>query len=82
MTTLSDTVVLEELRDWRRFAGALPEGDKALIAEALELCREYFPAIQARDAPSTTESLLMGLMLAQHKEIARLTAELDASEAK
>lgn len=75
--TLSDDAVLDELRGWKRFVDALPEGDRTLIAEALELGREYYPAIQARDALFTAESLFMSLLLAQHKEIARLAAELE-----
>lgn len=74
---LSDEEILKELDSWEGFIGALPEKDGALAAEALELGRGYSSAVLARGSPFTTEPLLMSLLLAQHKEIARLTAELE-----
>jgi len=74
--TLSDAEIMEELDSWRRFADALRAEDRALFMEMLRLCYEYFPAIQARDSPFPTEALFMSLLLAQHKMIVWLAAEI------
>ena len=73
---LSDSEITEELDSWQRFADALRAEDRTLFNEMLRLCYEYFPAIQARDSPFPTEALFMSLLLAQHKTIMQLTAEL------
>ena len=78
--TLSDTEIIEEFESWRRFADALRADDKELFREMLRLCREYFPAIQARDSPFPTEALLMSLLLVQHKIIVRLAEEVQKAE--
>jgi hypothetical protein len=74
--TLSDSEIMEELDSWRRFADALRAEDRALFMEMLRLCYEYFPAMQARDSPFPTEALFMSLLLAQHKMIVWLAAEI------
>ena len=74
--TLSDAEIMEELDSWRRFADALRAEDRALFMEMLRLCYEYLPAIQARDSPFPTEALFMSLLLAQHKMIVWLAAEI------
>jgi len=74
--TLSDSEIMEEVDSWRRFADALRAEDRALFMEMLRLSHEYFPAMQARDSPFPTEALFMSLLLAQHKMIALLTAEI------
>jgi len=74
--TLSGGEIMEELDSWQRFADALRAEDRALFMEMLRLCYEYFPAMQARDSPFTTEALFMSLLLAQHKMIVWLAAEI------
>lgn len=74
--TLADSEIMEEIDSWQRFANALRAEDRALFMEMLRLCHEYFPAMQARDSPFPTEALLMSLLLAQHKMIAWLAAEI------
>ena len=74
--TLSDSEIMEELDSWRRFADALRAEDRALFMEMFRLCHEYFPAMQARDSPFPTEALFMSLLLAQHKMIVWLAAEI------
>ena len=74
--TLSDSEIVEELDSWRRFADALRADDRALFMELLGLCHEYFPAMQVRDSPFPTEALFMSLLLAQHKTIVWLAAEV------
>jgi hypothetical protein len=80
--TLLDVEIMEELDSWRRFADALREEDRELFDEMLRLCHEYFPAIQAKGPPFLSEALLMSLLLAQHKAIARLAAEVERLKAE
>jgi hypothetical protein len=79
--TLSDAEIIEELDSWQRFADALRAEDRTLFNEMLRLCYEYFPAIQASDSPFPTEALFMSLLLAQHKTIVWLAAELEKLKA-
>ena len=48
----------------------------------LALCREYFPAMQARDSPFPTEALFMSLLLMQHKTIISLAEEIERVKAE
>lgn len=79
--TLTDTEVMEEMESWRRFADALRADDRALFNEMLRSCYEYFPAMQAKDPPFTTEALFMGLLLAQHKTVVWLVKEVERLKA-
>lgn len=73
---------LGELDSWRRFAECLEGDDKIRFMEVLGLCREYFPAIQARWSPFPAEALFMSILLAQHATIARLCLEAQKLEAE
>jgi hypothetical protein len=75
--TLSDGEIIEELDSWARFADALRADDKALFREMIRLCYEYFPAIQARDSPFPAEAVFMSILLAQHRAVVWLAAELE-----
>jgi hypothetical protein len=79
--TLSDAEIIEELDSWVRFADALRAEDRDLFREMLRLCYEYFPAMQARDSPFTSEALFMSLLLAQHKAIVWLSGEVEKLKA-
>ena len=78
--TLTDAEMMEEMESWDRFADALRADDRALIRDMLKRCHEYFPAMQARGAPFQTEALFMGLLLAQHRTIVWLAAEVKRLE--
>ena len=80
--TLTDSEIVEELDSWRRFADALRADDRALFNEMLRLCHEYFPAMQAKDSPFSTEALFMSLLLAQHKTMVWLAAEVERLKAE
>jgi hypothetical protein len=45
------------------------EEDKKLLLKMLNDCQKYALAINAKETPFLTESLIMALMLAQHKMI-------------
>lgn len=76
-TTLSDVEIIEEIESWDSFAGALRGEDKALFAEMLRLCYQYFPSMQARESPFPSEALFMSLLLIQHKTIVWLAGEVE-----
>ena len=80
--TLTDSEIAEELDSWRRFADALRADDRAAFGEMLKLCHEYFPAMQAKNSPLSTEALFMSLLLAQHKTIVWLAAEVERLKAE
>ena len=75
--TLSDGEIIEEFDSWRLFADALRADDRELFNDMIRLCYEYFAAIQARDSPFPAEAMLMSLLLAQHKTIVWLAAEVE-----
>jgi hypothetical protein len=75
--TLSDAEIMDELDSWGRFAAALRADDRVLFREMLSLCYDYFPAMQAKESPFASEALFMAILLAQHKTIAWLAAEVD-----
>lgn len=80
--TLTDSEIMEELDSWQRFADALRADDRAMFNEMLRVCYEYFPAMQARDSPFSTEALFMSLLLAQHKMIVWLAEEVEKFKAE
>jgi hypothetical protein len=80
--TLSDSEIIDELDSWGLFADALRAEDRDLFREMLQLCHEYFPAIQARESPFPTEALFMSLLLVQHKTLVWLAAEVEKLRAE
>lgn len=73
--SLSDREIMEELESWRGFGDALRAEDRELFTEMLRECYEYVPAMHAKASPFSTEALLMSILFAQHKKIARLLKE-------
>jgi hypothetical protein len=73
--SLSDREIVEELESWRGFGDALKAEDRELFREMLRECYEYIPAMHAKTTPFSAEALLMSILFAQHKRIARLLKE-------
>ena len=73
--SLSDREIMEELESWRGFGDALRAEDRELFTEMLRECYEYVPPMHAKASPFSTEALLMSILFAQHKKIARLLRE-------
>lgn len=80
--TLTDGEIIEELDSWQSFADALRADDRALFNDMIRLCYGYFPSIQARDSPFPAEAVFMSLLLAQHKAIIWLMAEVERPKAE
>lgn len=75
--SLSDREILEELESWKGFGDALKAEDRELFTEMLRECYEYVPSMHAKASPFSAEALLMSVLFAQHKRIARLAREIE-----
>ena len=65
-----ENILQKEIESWRGFADSLKsEEDRKLFLKMLNDCQKYALAINAKETPFLTESLIMALMLAQHKMI-------------
>jgi hypothetical protein len=74
--SLSDREIMEELESWKGFGDALKAEDRELFTEMMRQCHEYIPSMHAKASPFTAEALLMSILFAQHKRIARLVREI------
>ena len=69
-----ENILKKEIESWRGFADSLKsEEDKKLLLKMLNDCQKYALAINAKETPFPTESLIMALLLAQHKMICWLS---------
>ena len=69
-----ENILTKEIESWRGFADSLKsEEDKKLLLKMLNDCQKYALAINAKETPFPTESLIMALLLAQHKMIGWLS---------
>lgn len=71
----NEDILTKEIETWRGFIEKLPiDEDKAILTELLNDCYKYSVAMnnQAQVHPFTTESLIMSLLLSQHKIINHL----------
>ncbi|HVC26785.1 MAG TPA: hypothetical protein VND40_01355 [Nitrososphaerales archaeon] len=75
--SLSDREIMEELESWKGFGDALKAEDRELFTEMMRQCYEYIPSMHAKASPFTAEALLMSILFAQHKRIARLAREME-----
>ena len=70
------SVLDEELRGWESFLGALRSEDRRVYASMIASARRYADAIEHSRRKSSTESLFMAVLLAQHGMIEQLHGEL------
>ncbi|MDA4115375.1 MAG: hypothetical protein OK442_02330 [Thaumarchaeota archaeon] len=75
--SLSDREIVEELESWKGFGDALKAEDRELFTAMLRECYEYIPPMHAKASPFSAEALLMSILFAQHKRIARLAREAE-----
>jgi hypothetical protein len=78
--SLSDKEIMEELESWKRFGDALKAEDREMFTEMLRQCYEYIPSMHAKASPFSAEALLMSILFAQHKKIARIAREMERKE--
>jgi hypothetical protein len=70
-----EDVLTKEIETWRGFIGKLPsDEDKAVLTKLLKDCYKYSVAINSNTEthPFPSESLIMALLLTQHKLINHL----------
>jgi hypothetical protein len=64
----------KEIESWRGVADTLKsEEDRKLFLKMLNDCQKYALAINTKETPFPTESLIMALLLKQHKMIGWLS---------
>jgi hypothetical protein len=65
-----ENILTKEIESWKGFSDSLKsEEDKKLFIEILDKCQKYALAINAKGKPFPTESMIMALLLEQHKMI-------------
>ena len=65
-----ENVLTKEIESWKAFADSLKtDEEKKLFVEMLGKCQKYALAINAKGEPFPAESLIMALLLEQHKMI-------------
>jgi hypothetical protein len=70
-----EDVLTKEIETWRGFIDKLPtDEDKVVLTKLLDGCYKYSLALNehAREHPFPSESLIMSLLLEQHKLIEQL----------
>jgi hypothetical protein len=69
-----ENILTKEIESWRGVADTLEsEEDRKLFLKMLNDCQKYALAINTKETPFPTESLIMALLLAQHKMIGWLS---------
>jgi hypothetical protein len=74
-----EDVLTKEIETWRGFIDKLPiDEDKAVLTKLLNDCYKYSVAINshAETHPFSSESLIMALLLSQHKMIKWLSEQI------
>jgi hypothetical protein len=72
-----------EIETWRGFIDNLPnDDDKVVLTKLLESCYKYSVAINshAETHPFSSESLIMALLLTQHKMINHLKSLIESKQ--
>jgi hypothetical protein len=73
-----DDILTKEIESWRGFVDSLKsEEDKKLFLKMLNDCYKYSTAINAKGELFPAESLLMALLLSQHKLIDWLSKQVN-----
>jgi hypothetical protein len=80
-----ENVLTREIETWRGFIDKLPsDEDKAVLTKLLNDCYKYSVAINshAETHPFVSESLIMALLLTQHKLINHLKSMMPSKQTK
>jgi hypothetical protein len=65
-----EDVLTKEIEAWSCFADKLPsDDDRVLFAKLLNDCYQYAAAINSQEHPFPAESVIIALLLSQHKII-------------
>ena len=80
-----EDVLTKEIETWRSFIDKLTsDEDKVILTKLLNECYKYSLAMNnhAEEHPFSSESLIMSLLLIQHKLIEKLKSMMIQSESK
>jgi hypothetical protein len=73
----AEYILTKEIESWKSFANNLnSEEYKEIFNKMLSDCYKYANAINTKEEPFPTDSLLMSLLLSQQKMIDRLSAQV------
>ena len=78
-----EDILTREIESWRGFIEKLPsDEDKVVFAKLLDDCYKYSVAInnQAQEHPFPAESLILALLLTQHKLIIHLKSMIKSKK--
>jgi hypothetical protein len=78
-----EDVLTKEIETWRGFIDKLPyDEDKAILTKLLNDCYEHSLAMNnhAQEHPFTSESLIMSLLLIQHRLINHLKSMIQSEQ--
>ncbi|NND86141.1 MAG: hypothetical protein HKM23_02185 [Nitrosopumilus sp.] len=64
-----DDLLAKEIRSWKSFGDGLRLEDRKIFNNMIRQCYKYLESINAKGEPYTTESLMLSLILIQHKMI-------------
>jgi hypothetical protein len=68
-----EDVLTKEIETWSGFADKLPsDDDRVIFAKLLNDCYRYAAAINSQEHPFPAESVIIALLLSQHKIISYL----------
>jgi hypothetical protein len=70
----------KKIQSWRALADSLHIDNRGLFMTMLNDCYKYAAAINAKGQPFPAESLIMALLLSQHKMIDWLTKQISKYE--
>ncbi|HEU0144968.1 MAG TPA: hypothetical protein VFQ47_09305 [Nitrososphaera sp.] len=83
----TDDILAKLQEQWKGYADALRQEDKAAFLTMIEKCYAHAAAINAKGEPFPNEAMLMSLVFSQYKminwlvpKIAELSAKLDELE--
>jgi hypothetical protein len=77
-----EDILTKEIEAWRGFIDKLPsDEDKVVLTKLLDSCYQYSVAINnhAQEHPFPSESLIMSLLLTQHKLINQLKSMIQST---
>jgi hypothetical protein len=76
-----EDVITKEIETWRGFIEMLPsEDDKAIMTKLLNDCYKYAVAINSHDHPFPAETVIMALLLSEHKVINHLKSIIQSKQ--
>jgi hypothetical protein len=75
-----ENILTREIESWKGFADILKsKEDQKLFLKMLDDCQKYSLAINAKGTTFPTETMIMALLLSQHKMIGWLSEQIKSN---